>query len=107
MSLRQTTPCAPTVAPVSSFALIPAAIVENAYQRSRRSVVIAKKCAPGRIQSSAEHFTTVHPAQPKHQIAISRALHTAGSFLGDFPTPEGVRNSSRKRNGCFGATERE
>src|SRR5664280_2968771 len=31
-----------------------------------------------------------------------RALHTAGSFLGDFPTPDGVRNSSRKRNGRFG-----
>ena len=35
------------------------------------------------------------PAQPRHQIPISRALHTAGSFLGDFPTPDGVRNSSR------------
>jgi len=30
------------------------------------------------------------PAQPKRQIPISRALHTAGSFLGDFPTPDGV-----------------
>lgn len=41
------------------------------------------------------------PAQPKRQIPISRALHTAGSFLGDFPTPDGVRNSSRKRNSGF------
>jgi hypothetical protein len=30
------------------------------------------------------------PAQPKRQISIRRALHTAGSFLGDFPTPDGV-----------------
>jgi hypothetical protein len=35
------------------------------------------------------------PAQTKRQIPINRALHTAGSFLGDFPTPDGVRNSSR------------
>jgi hypothetical protein len=46
MSLRQTTSCAPTVAPASSFALIPEAIVENAYQRCRISVVIARKCSP-------------------------------------------------------------
>jgi hypothetical protein len=46
MSLRQTTLRAPTVAPALSLALIPAAIVENAYQRSRISVVIAKKCSP-------------------------------------------------------------
>jgi hypothetical protein len=32
-------------------------------------------------------------AQPEHQIPISPGLHTAGSFLGDFPTPDGVRNS--------------
>jgi len=42
-------------------------------------------------------------AQPKHQIPISSALHTAGSFLGDFPTPDGVRNSSRRQNGGFRA----
>ena len=30
------------------------------------------------------------------------ALHAAGSFLGDFRTPDGVRNSSRKRKGGFG-----
>jgi hypothetical protein len=32
----------------------------------------------------------------------SPALHTAGSFLGDFPTPEGVRNSSRMQTDGFG-----
>jgi hypothetical protein len=42
------------------------------------------------------------PAQPKHQIPISRALHTAGLFLGDLPTPDGVRDSSRQRNRRFG-----
>ena len=46
MSLRQTAPCAPTVALASSLALIPAAIVEHAYQRSQISVVIARKCHP-------------------------------------------------------------
>ncbi|MGD0764124.1 MAG: hypothetical protein ABR929_13215, partial [Roseiarcus sp.] len=46
------------------------------------------------------------PAQPKHQIPISPALHTAGSFLGDFPTPDGVRNSSRKRSGSLRACTR-
>jgi hypothetical protein len=95
MSLRQTTPCAPTVAPASSLALIPAAIVENAYQRSRISVVIARKCPP---DAHSMKRRTLHDRPPRHNqniIAISRALHTAGSFLGDFPTPQGVRNSSR------------
>ena len=44
-------------------------------------------------------------AQPKRQIPINRALHTAGSFLGDFPTPDGVRNSSRERKGGFGRSK--
>jgi hypothetical protein len=61
------------------------------------------RCASNQAPSTSRPST---PAQPKHQIAISRALHTAGSFLGDFPTPEGVRNSSRERNGAFRPTER-
>jgi hypothetical protein len=40
-----------------------------------------------------------NPAQPTPQISISLRPHTAGSFLGDFGTPSGVRNSSRQRNG--------
>ena len=44
-----------------------------------------------------------NPASPKHQIPIRPALHTAGSFLGDFRTPNGIRNSSRQRNDRFGA----
>ena len=47
------------------------------------------------------------PAQPKHQIPISPALHTAGSFLGDFPTPDGVRNSSREQKGSLRAIRSE
>ena len=41
------------------------------------------------------------------EIAITRALHTAGSFLGDFPTPEGVRNSSREQTGGKGIGRQE
>ena len=33
----------------------------------------------------------------------SRRLWPAGSFLGDFRTPPGARNSSRKRSDCFGS----
>ena len=56
------------------------------------------RCASNQAPSTSRPST---PAQPKHQISMSRALHTAGSFLGDFPTPEGVRNSSRERTDCF------
>jgi hypothetical protein len=65
MSLRQTTPRAPTVAPASSLALIPAAIVENAYQRSRISVVIARKCSsdPHLIKRRALHDRPPRPNQ--------------------------------------------
>lgn len=56
------------------------------------------RCASNQAPSASRPST---PAQPKHQIPISPALHTAGSFLGDFPTPDGVRNSSRKPNGGF------
>ena len=48
------------------------------------------QCASDEAQSTSPPYT---PAQPKHQIPISNALHIAGSFLGDFPTPDGVRNS--------------
>jgi hypothetical protein len=57
------------------------------------------RCASNQAQSTSRPST---PAQPKHQIAISRALHIAGSLLGNFPTPDGVRNSSRKQTGGFG-----
>jgi hypothetical protein len=38
----------------------------------------------------------------KSQISIAPALDPAGSFFGDFRTPAGVRNSSRKQTGGFG-----
>jgi hypothetical protein len=40
-------------------------------------------------------------AQPKTEIPIDYHQRPAGSFLGDFRTPRGARNSSRKRNGSF------
>lgn len=46
-------------------------------------------------------------AQPTTQIPISLGPHTAGSFLGDFRTPSGVRNSSRERTDRFGAFDGE
>jgi hypothetical protein len=62
---------------------------------SRLCLETLSRCASGEAQRTSRPPT---PAQPKHQIPIRRALHTACSFLGDFPTPNGVRNSSRKRN---------
>jgi hypothetical protein len=67
MSLRQTTPRAPTVAQASSLALIPAAIVENAYQRSRISVVIARKCPP---DAHSIKRRTLHDRPPRHNQNI-------------------------------------
>ena len=41
--------------------------------------------------------------QPKIEIPIDHRPDPAGSFLGDFRTPAGARNSSRKQHGGFGA----
>ena len=46
------------------------------------------------------------PAQPKHQIPIGSGLHTEGSFLGDFRTPNRIRNSSRERLVRYGMKRR-
>jgi hypothetical protein len=43
-------------------------------------------------------------AQPNPRIPIGLGPDTAGSFLGDFRTPGGVRNSSRKETGSSGAS---
>jgi hypothetical protein len=66
-SLRQTTPRAPAVEPASSLALIPAAIVENAYQRSRISLVIARKC-PSDAHSMKR--PALHNRPPRHNQNI-------------------------------------
>jgi hypothetical protein len=68
----------------------------------RERLDIFSLCASNEAQRTARPRA---PAQPKHQIPITRALHIAGSFLGDFPTPDGVRNSSRIRTGRFGASD--
>src|SRR5579862_8536927 len=47
-------------------------------------------CASHKAQRTSRPCT---PAQPKHQILITPALHTAGSFLGDFRTPETLHDS--------------
>ena len=46
-------------------------------------------------------------AQPKTEIPIDYHQRPAGSFLGDFRTPRGARNSSRNRNGGFGVDNGE
>jgi hypothetical protein len=56
------------------------------------------QCASNKVLRTSRPYT---PAQPKHQIPIRPTRHTAGSFLGDFRTPNGIRNSSRDRNGGF------
>ena len=59
-------------------------------------------CRDGDPGQPGEH----HAVTPSHTANSSNPHkpppHTAGSFLGDFRTPSGVRNSSRKRNGSFG-----
>ncbi len=45
--------------------------------------------------------------QPKIKISIAVDLWAAGSFLGDFRTPVGTRNSSRKRTFNFRNTNAE
>jgi hypothetical protein len=45
------------------------------------------------------------PVQPTRQIPISHRPLIARSFLGDLRTSNGVRNSSRERNGTSGARE--
>jgi hypothetical protein len=67
MPRRQTTPRTPTVPLASSLALIPAAIVENAYQRSRISVVIARKCSP---DAHSIKRRALHGRPPRHNQNI-------------------------------------
>jgi hypothetical protein len=67
ISLRQTAPRAPTVPLASSLALIPAAIVENAYRRSRISVVIERKCPP---DAHSMKRRTLHNRPPWHNQNI-------------------------------------
>jgi hypothetical protein len=43
--------------------------------------------------------------QPEIEISIGLRPDPAGSFLGDFRTPAGARNSSRKRNDGFRASD--
>src|ERR1019366_1916720 len=74
-----------------------------AFDIGRDRLETLSRCAPAEARCTPRPPTL---AQPKLQIPISRGLHTAGSFLGDFPTPDGVRNSSRKRNGRFGQSKR-
>jgi hypothetical protein len=66
-SLRQTTPRTPTVEPAALLALILAAIVENAYQRSRISVVIARKCPP---DAHSMKRRALHDCPPRHNQNI-------------------------------------
>ena len=69
-----------------------------AFDIGRDRLGTLSQCASDPAQRTSRPPTL---AQPEHQIPISSALHTAGSFLGDFPTPDGVRNSSRQRTGEF------
>jgi hypothetical protein len=53
-----------------------------------------------RITRDAPHNRSGHPQdQSETEIPIAHRVRSAGSFLGDFRTPAGARNSSRKRNG--------
>jgi len=46
-----------------------------------------------------------HSDQPKIQNPIAQRTRPAGSGSGDFPTPCGVRNSTRERPGSFANVE--
>jgi len=69
---------------------------------SRLCLETLSRCVSGEAQRTSR---TPTPAQPKHQIPIRRALHTAGSFFGDFRTLASVRNSSREENVRLGARQ--
>ena len=97
MSLRPATLRAPSDSPASLSTLIQHAISGFAHPWPRISAPIARQ----NFQNGDREQPggTPHPSpttQPSPQIPISRAPHTAGSFLGDFRTPRGARNSSRK-----------
>jgi hypothetical protein len=103
---RVTTPCRRAVASANNIARAdgPAQVVNAAdpcHRRNAQSIAfdigrdrleMLSRRAPDPAQRTSRPPT---PAQPKRQIPIGRAPHTAGSFLGDFPTPDGVRNSLR------------
>jgi hypothetical protein len=58
---------------------------------------------PVRISPCAFRRRSCQPQdRPEAQNPIADRVRPAGSFLGDFRTPAGARNSSRERNGCFG-----
>ena len=55
-----------------------------------------------RSTSDASHSRSRHPQnRPQIEIPIMQRLRPAGSFFGDFRTPAGARNSSRKRSVCY------
>ena len=97
MSLRQSTTCAPVApSPRQARRSLPRSLETSRHSPSdigRDRLETPSRCASDQAQRASRPPA---PAQPEHQIPISPALHTAGSFLGDFPTPDGVRNSSRK-----------
>jgi hypothetical protein len=65
----------------------------------------------GFTEKTRRYYIRIGPSQKssktraRSEIPITTRLLTAGSFFGDFRTPSGVRNSSRKRNGRFGRLE--
>jgi hypothetical protein len=63
-----------------------------------------EKLLPCRLRRARTPLQPSASAQPNPQIPISLGPDTAGSFLGDFRTPGGVRNSSRYRNGGCGVS---
>ena len=52
-------------------------------------------------------WTSLSPATPQAENPIVPSRHPAGSFFGDFRTPRGARNSSRKLTGSFWAPQSE
>jgi len=61
---------------------------------------------PFRVERHASRRPSRPPqSRSKTEIPIDHRLRPAGSFFGDFRTPAGARNSSRKRNVCLRALE--
>ena len=57
----------------------------------------SSRCSP----SVSRRRSAARWRSPKPQISIAQRRRSAGSFLGDFRTPAGIRNPSRKRNGSL------
>jgi hypothetical protein len=77
-----------------------------------------ERWSPSRTPRNSKDASNVDPERPRPsrtpsearpipEIPISIRLLTAGSFFGDFRTPSGVRNSSRKQTGRFRAEKAE